>query len=141
MVIMALRPVQVMEMPVVFPHVCLNCGSPSGRDYFVDIGCDMDHTNFQPLWDGAIYFCNVCMEAIISDYHRALARFMEDKNSGIGIATDSREDDVDAGNSGNVDDVPESPDGTSEEPNGSVPQSEPPIAATLDSTGFGILSF
>ena len=135
---MALRPVTVMEMPVVFPHFCLNCGSPSGREYFVDIGCDIDHTSFQPLWDGAIYFCNVCMEAIITDYHRALARFKE--RNGTGTTTDSREDDVDTGNSGNVDDVTKSPDGTSEGDNGSQPQSESPVAATVDSTTFFHLS-
>ena len=133
----ATRPVQCLDLPIVFPHACLGCGSGTKRDYFVDLGLDLDHTNFQPLWDGAIYLCSVCMENLIVDYRRALNHYEENKN-GSGTTGTVEPDQSD---SGNVDGSSNESDETSGELPGDVVKSEPPIAATLDSTPFIPISF
>jgi hypothetical protein len=54
-----MRPVQITYDPPAMPHVCIKCGSHAQiRDYFVDIGTEVE-------WEGYIYLCNSCIYEIV----------------------------------------------------------------------------
>jgi hypothetical protein len=71
---MVMRPVMIVDKPPVHPHVCVQCGKQDDRDYFVDLGFDIS-VLYQPLWEGCIYLCNLCMENIVNSYQAALTKF------------------------------------------------------------------
>jgi hypothetical protein len=71
---MVMRPVQIVDKPPVHPHVCVQCGKQDDRDYFVDLGFDIS-VLYQPLWEGCIYLCNLCMENLVNSYQTQLTKF------------------------------------------------------------------
>lgn len=77
-----MRPVEVMELPISPPHVCAVCGVHYDRDHYVDLGVDTiftfanTDTGAVSHWiDGVIYFCNLCMDSLITAYASRLEVF------------------------------------------------------------------
>jgi hypothetical protein len=71
---MVMRPVQIMSKPPAYPHVCVVCGKQDDRDYFVDLGFDISDL-YQPVWEGCVYLCNMCMENVVNSYQAQLTKY------------------------------------------------------------------
>lgn len=65
----------VAERPNFHPHVCIICGvGDDRREWYVDLQLAIDN-HFNPLYNGAIYFCNECWDATVRDVSRAVQAF------------------------------------------------------------------
>ena len=55
----------VLQRPIIHPHVCICCSiGDERRDWYVDLGLALDN-HFNPLYDGAIYYCNLCWDDLV----------------------------------------------------------------------------
>lgn len=88
-----MRPVQIMQELPSKPHVCVKCGTGVGkREHFVDLGIDSELAHVDDyqqvhLYDGVIYFCNLCMTGLISDYLNLLFKFINNQRIGLDLAS------------------------------------------------------
>lgn len=56
----------VLDKPNFPPYVCIVCGMGTGRKWFVDLGLPLDNY-FNPVNDGAVWYCNECWEGVTKD--------------------------------------------------------------------------
>jgi len=130
----ATRPVQCINKPTIHPFVCIQCGSQQ-KDYFIDTGLDVPDEHFKPLWEGIIYFCCECANNLVNDITRAIARWEAEHERGTesesndGTSNDPSNDGLSNGESNESDELVAVVSGDES-------QSEPPVAATLESTIF-----
>jgi hypothetical protein len=53
----------ILDKPNFPPYVCLTCGVGTGRKWFVDLALPLDNY-FNPVNDGAVWYCNECWEGL-----------------------------------------------------------------------------
>lgn len=88
-----MRTVAIYENPIMEPGVCAKCGSQQ-RDWFVDLGLNITGEKEAPYkavnvedgepyespnhwFDGAIMYCNVCINNLFDDVCRKFTEFKE----------------------------------------------------------------
>lgn len=72
------RELQLVQTPQFHPHTCVRCGCGTGeREFFIDLGLDLAGV-FNPLYDGNVYYCNLCARNLVSDIHRAVGKWDAD---------------------------------------------------------------
>lgn len=87
-----MRPVQIMDRPIMAPNVCAICGTGhQDREHFVDLGIDsifnsVDEWNTKHQTEGVIYFCNLCMTSVISSYLQKLFEHINAQKVGVQLA-------------------------------------------------------
>lgn len=65
----------VTERPNFHPHVCIICGvGDDRRAWYVDLQLAIDN-HFNPLYNGAIYFCDVCWDDTVKSVSREVQKF------------------------------------------------------------------
>ena len=76
-----MRPVQVLEAPVAPPGVCAKCGVGKGpkREFFVDLGINSDMSQEGMQLDGVIYFCNHCINDLMTQYVTQYVPFFQNQ--------------------------------------------------------------
>lgn len=88
-----MRPVQIMQELPSKPHVCVKCGTGVGkREHFVDLGIDSEMAHVDDyqqihIYDGVVYFCNMCMTGLITDYLNLLFKFINGQRVGLDLAS------------------------------------------------------
>lgn len=66
------RPVTLSEAPAFHPFVCIRCKiGTTSRRYFIDLGIDISG-EFNPMYDGNIYYCDECSQNLIVDMLRVI---------------------------------------------------------------------
>lgn len=84
-----MRPVQIIDQPPLYPHVCVGCGTgPSEREHFVDLGVETtlvetDEYSARHILDAVIYLCNECIGNLISRYLELLTQHVKNQRTGI----------------------------------------------------------
>lgn len=72
-----MRPVTISDAPAFHPHVCARCKigtGGEGRKFFLDLGLDLSGL-YNPMHDGNIYYCNLCVMNLITDITREVAKW------------------------------------------------------------------
>src|SRR5688572_31117866 len=65
----------ILERPNFHPHVCIQCGvGDDRRVWYVDLQLAIDN-HFNPLYNGAIYFCNECWDDMVRVVSRDIQGF------------------------------------------------------------------
>lgn len=73
-----MQPVNLQQNPVFHPHVCIRCGCGTGqREFFVDLGVTL-LGYFNPMYDGAIYYCDRCVRNLVVDINRLVIQWDEE---------------------------------------------------------------
>ena len=57
------------------------CGKQSDREWFVDLGIHLD-LHFNPLYEGAVYLCDVCWRGMKHEVEDSVNNYLEGKASG-----------------------------------------------------------
>lgn len=69
------RPVTISAAPPFHPFICLRCKLGTGaREYFVDLGLDISG-EFNPMYEGSIFYCNECAKNLVTDLIQAIAKW------------------------------------------------------------------
>lgn len=71
--------IQLLEAPVFHPFKCIRCKGGTGatdRRFFIDLGFDFSE-EFNPLNDGNLYLCNLCVTNVVTDINRLVSAWNE----------------------------------------------------------------
>ena len=73
-----MRPVTIYKNAQFAPNVCIKCGSDhKARDWFVDLGFDLEFIKHNQNHDGPIMLCNKCMSGMLTEYAAAVPIYVE----------------------------------------------------------------
>src|SRR5215510_13757720 len=97
-----MRPITIMDTPIAEPYVCIKCGLGAGsnRRHWIDLGVDSllkraDETGQVHIFDGVIYFCNMCMMGAIGEYLGKLFEFINNQELAYNLTQAQRQEQLD----------------------------------------------
>jgi len=84
------REITIFSNPVTAPGVCGKCGSQQ-KDWFVDLGFELEMQKFEPsidlpIWlDGVLYLCCDCINDLVTVVTRKFVVFKQDHDVEVGF--------------------------------------------------------
>lgn len=93
-----MRPVQIMDKPAAPPFVCICCGAGHERQFFVDLGFDVEmertENNAKYHTNGVVYLCSECITSLIVEFNRKLTPFLTQQFITRGFLMDANSSEI-----------------------------------------------